>query len=48
MSGFLRHDYILTFDVSNVTQREALRAWCRNELAGEGPRLHGAHIEPGT
>lgn len=35
MSGFLRHDYILTFDVADPVQREALRAWCTNELAGD-------------
>ena len=35
MSGFLRHDYILTFDVGAAERREALQAWCRDELQGD-------------
>ena len=35
MSGFLRHDYVLTFDVADADRREALRAWCRDELVGD-------------
>jgi len=31
----VRHDYILTFDVSDAERREALRAWCREELSGD-------------
>jgi hypothetical protein len=35
MSGFLRHDYVLTFDVADAAKREALRAWCKDELDGD-------------
>lgn len=35
MSGFLRHDYVLTFDVADPTRREALCAWCKDELSGD-------------
>ena len=35
MSGFLRHDYVLTFEVADPVRREALRVWCREELAGD-------------
>lgn len=35
MSGFLRHDYVLTFEVADTERREALCAWCRDELVGD-------------
>jgi hypothetical protein len=35
MSGFVRHDYILTFDVADLVRRDALRRWCKDELDGD-------------
>lgn len=35
MSGFLRHDYVLTFDVADPARLEALRQWCKDELMGD-------------
>jgi hypothetical protein len=35
MSGFLRHDYILTFEIADPAKRVELVGWCESELQGD-------------
>ena len=35
MSGFLNHDYVLTFEIADAAKREELRAWCGSDLQGD-------------
>jgi hypothetical protein len=35
MSGFLRHDYVLTFEIADPDRRRRMQELCREELDGD-------------